>query len=65
MPEAMREGTRYVLTNELGHKIQFTYRGRDPDSGRLHLEVDGEEREYDALEDLADGHFSSLVEADA
>ncbi|HKK14572.1 MAG TPA: hypothetical protein VKA14_07925 [Gammaproteobacteria bacterium] len=62
MPRAMNEGGEYVLINELGQKIRFTFLGRDPDSGRLRLETDGEGREYADLEELAEGHYSALTE---
>ncbi len=65
MPRALEEGKTYVVTNEVGDKKQFTYRGRAPDGGKLRLEVDGEVREYrEDLTDLAQGGYSAIAEVD-
>ena len=65
MPEAMKEGSTYVLTDELGQKTKFIFRGRDSKTAKLRLEVDGEIREYEDLTKLAEGHYSAVIEVEA
>ena len=64
MPEAMQEGSTYVLVDEMGHKTRFVYRGRNEQTNRLRLEVNNEVKEYSDLTSLADGHFSALIDVD-
>ena len=65
MPEAMREGSTYVLVDEQGQKIRFTYQGRNEENDKLRLEVNDEVREYEDLTELAEGHFSALLDVDS
>lgn len=65
MPEAMREGSTYVLVDEQGQKTRFTYQGRNEETHKLRLEVGNEVREYADLTELANGHFSALIDVDS
>ena len=65
MPEAMREGGTYVLVDEQGQKIRFTYQGRNAENDMLRLEIDNEVREYSDLTSLANGHYSALLDVES
>lgn len=62
MPEALKQGATYVLTNDMGDKTRFIYLGQNASNGHIEVEIDGMRRECEDLTEVAGGHYSAVIE---